>query len=201
MSKVIQVAFHKQQGANELYITVGVPKRLYIRQMTPGENRVVWATATKWKEGYEADTPLKAGITVKVISGLKKNRIEHFEESMEADETGLVSAEKKEFFMSEQLQNASKSYAKQLALKTYDSWAKWLLNETSRYGYDGYPENWLHFGTDELEKQTIADLNILGRPFYVEETKWKHAVCGKVWRVVEIKDSQNNTVELCGIAY
>lgn len=201
MGKVIQVQFHKQMGTEELYFRLGSKKKAYVRQPLQGSDRVVWASATKWREGFEADAPLKAGVTVKVVSGPRKERVIHFEEVMEADESGAVSAAKQELFIREQLENASKGYIKQMGLKTYDSWAKWLLNEAPKHDYDGYPDNWLHYGTDELERQQIDTLNILGALYYVEESKWQHKVCGKTWTVIEIKDANDNVVELCGIAY
>lgn len=201
MGKVIQVQFHKQMGAEELYFRLGSKKKAYVRQPLQGSNRVVWASATKWREGFEADAPLKAGVTIKVVSGPRKERVVHFEEVMETDENGVVSAAKREFFTREQLEHASKGYIKKMGLKDYDSWAKWLLNEATKHDYDGYSDNWLHYGTDELDRQEIETLNILGAIYHVEESKWQHKVCGKTWTVIEIKDAKGNVAELCGIAY
>lgn len=201
MAKVIEVKFYAQQGSEELYVSAN-GKTMYIRQPMQTNERVVWTTATKWSGGYEADTPIKAGITMKVISGnRRKDKVIHFEEVLEAGESGSTSAEKKEFFVHEQLANAAKGYVKEKALRPYDSWAKWLLNDTSKYNYTGYPDNWLHFGTDVLETQHIDTLNILGHTYSVVETAWKHQICGKTWNVVEIKDTKGSVVELCGIAF
>ena len=201
MAKVIEVKFYAQQGAEELYISAN-GKTMYIRQPSQESDLVVWATASKWSGGYEADTPIKAGITMKIVSGSRrKDKVIHYEEIMVADESGAVFAEKKAFFVSEQLTNAAKGFVKQRSLRTYDSWKKWLLNDTSKYNYTGYTDNWLHFGTEMLDKQTVEALDIFGHPYSVEETTWRHQVCGKTWSVVEIKDAKGNVAELCGIAY
>lgn len=201
MGKVIQVQFHSQVGAEELYFRLGSKKKAFIRQPLQGSNRVVWASATKCPEGFEADAPLKAGVTIKAVSGPRKERVVHFEEVMKADENGTVSAEKQSLFTREQLEDASKEFVKKMGLKTYESWSKWLLKEAPKHDYDGYPDNWLHYGTDELERQKIETLNILGALYHVEESKWRHKICGKTWTVIEIKDDKDNVVELCGYAY
>ena len=69
------------------------------------------------------------------------------------------------------------------------------------YDYVGYADNWLHFGTNVLEQETIGHFEVFGCPFSVEKTKWQHMVCGKIWDVIEIKDALGNVVELCGIAF
>ena len=202
MGKVIEVKFYAQQNAEELYISTS-GRKFYVRQPIQDTDRVLWTTASKWDGGYEADTPIKAGITIRVVSGAKRReKITHFEELMEANpETGTVSAEKKEFFLSEQLANGKKAIIKSHDLHTYDQWSRWLLNETTRYDYTGYPENWLHFGTDRLEQEQVDTLNIFGHNYPVIATNWKHSICDKTWTVYEIQDAKGNIVELCAYQY
>lgn len=201
MSKVIEVKFLAQQGAEDLFVRASGPRKVYIRQPLPGVDRVVWLTATKCNAGYEADSPLKAGITVRVIKGKRNSKEVLFEEKMEAESGCTPSASKEDFFSYEQLKNAAKEIAKRLGLHTYDSWAKWLLNERTRFNYDGYADNWLHFGTKPGSTTAEDPIEIVGVTHSVFVTEWKHLVCDKTWTVVEIRDNKGNTLELCGYGF
>lgn len=202
MPKVIEVRFKTQQGAEDLFISTGFPKKAYIRQPAPNKTHIIWTTATKCDSGYEADTPLKAGVTVRVVSGTKKGKKTLFEEVMQnADVSNSLFAEKKELFSYEQVAQAAKNYVKQLSLQPYERWSQWLLQETHRHNYTGYQDNWLHFGTNCTHAEVIEKLDIMGAYYNAEESTWTHMVCSNTWKVVEIKDHNGNIVELCGYAF
>lgn len=201
MPKVIEVKYKEQQGAEELYISTGVPKKVYIRQTCQDKERVVWTTATQHSGGYEASSPIKAGVIIRVVLGSKKEKITLFEETMEADADGAVTAEKKERFACEQLKAAVEEFSQKLALHDYDSWAKWLLKDCAKHNYTGYQDNWLHFGTVPSDEVEVETLNIIGVPYKVVMTSWRHMVCEKTWKVVEIRDTKSNVLELCGYSY
>lgn len=202
MSKVIEVKFKGQQGAEELYIGTGLTKKVYVRQPLPGEERVVWLTATKTEAGYEASSPIKAGTVIRVVAGVKKEKTVIYEEIMEADETGAdPSAERVEHFACDQLKATAKNLVKELGLHSYDSWAKWLLNERTRFGYTGYPDNWLHYGTTPVTTREHECVAIIGVPYKIVATEWRHMICGKNWVVYELKDTHGNVMELCGYQF
>lgn len=199
MPKVIEVRFKAQQGAEDLFIGTGFPKKVYIRQPAQDKTQVVWTTASKCGNGYKADTPLKADVSVRVISGTKKDKKTLFEEVMRGtDAASPVFAEKKELFSCELLAQAAKDYVKQLSLQTYERWSQWLLRETRRHNYTGYQDNWLHFGTNCTHTEVFEKLDVMGVYYNVEESTWNHMVCSNTWKVVQIKDPNGNVVELCG---
>lgn len=200
MVKIIKVIFIGTQGTNELYKGVGSSK-LYVRQQTKDSNRVIWSTATTWQGGYEPDAPIQTGITMQVVSRLGLKRIVHFAETMAADETGFVSAEKMELFSEEQIAKAIKDYATQKGLHSYEDWKLWLQKEADRCDYAGYLDNWMYFATEELYRKKIQTLSVLGIPYSLEESEWRHRFCGKTWKLVELKDSKGLVVALCGYAF
>ena len=202
MSKVIKVRFKENQGAEDIFISTGIPKKVYIRQPAQNKKQVVWTTATKAGIGYEASSPLKAGVSVCVIKGGKKEKTTVFTEVMEAQESSEATfAEKAEPFSYEHLAGNAKICAADLHLHPYEDWSRWLLSDCEQYHYTGYPDNWLHFGTSEVSKKTIETLDIMGAQYPVVETIWKHKINGRTWKVIEITDAQGNTVELCGYGF
>lgn len=203
MSKVINVRFLAQMPGDqgELYLSAGIPKKAYIRQpVEDDKNKVIWLSARKWKDCYEADVPLKADTTIHVIHGKGKNKTVLFEENMVADGVN-VSAEKNEHFIVEQICMAVKEQISQMSLHTQERWARWLQSVAPQYGYSGYADNWLYFGTESTEREIVGTLEFIGVTYSVVATTWKHKVCDKTWRVIEIQNAQDQTVALCGYDY
>ena len=201
MPKVIEVRFKEHQGAEELYISSGIPKKVYIRQPRQDSKEVLWLTATKSGNGYEASSPVKVGIVMRVVVGVKKKKETLFEETVVADGTGAPYSEKVEHFACDQLRTAAKNIVTQHSLHTFESWKKWLLDERSKYRYEGCDDNWLFFGTEPGRSEVVETLNIIGVPYTVTSTPWRHMACSKTWNVLEIKDAQGNVLELCGYSY
>ena len=202
MSKVIEVKYKQQQDDNELYVSTGFLERHYFRQPSSDKNRVIWSVAKETRDGCEVGAPVKAGTTIRVVIGKKKEKVVLFEETVTADEVnGAVSAEKRENFVCDLLKEAVEGLSQKLSLHDYESWAKWLLKECAKHNYTGYQDNWLHFGTRPAEEVEVETLEILGHTFTVVMTDWSHMVCDKTWKVVEIRDANNNALELCGYSY
>lgn len=201
MSKVIEVKYSALQNADEIYIGTSIPKKLYIRQAGQNKEHAIWSLATKTADGYEAGTPIKAGVTIQVVMGNKKEKLTLFEETVQEDVNGVLYAEKAEHFVSDQLKNAMKELNKKLSLHNYDSWAKWLLKDCSKYNYTGYQDNWLHFGTVLDDEANVETITIVGVPYTVIMASWRHMVTDKTWKVVEIRDAKSSVMELCGYSY
>lgn len=203
MSKTIEVQFLSQlpDEKGEVYSGTKLFTKTYIRQPMPDGKRVTWLVATKWDGKIEAGTPLPAGTTIKVVVPAKKETVTLFSETIEADGSGVLSANKEEFFSFEQIQNAVRHYCKDMSLHTQEQWTKWLQRDAPQFNYTGYPDNWLHFGTALTQAETIGSLDIIGIPYTVTSTVWKHMVSSKTWNVIEIKDANEATVALCGYEY
>lgn len=201
MPKVIEVKFNAQNGADDLFISTGFPKKFYVRQPLSDGKRVAWLTASKQGD-HEPDTPIKAGTTMRVVAGIKKEKATLFEEVMEVDDANTTSsAQKNERFSGELIDATVQELIKGLGLHDYDGWSKWLLSERERFGYTGYPDNWLHFGTTPVVTREHECVNILGASYMIVATEWRHMICGKNWVVYELKDSAGNVIELCGYQF
>ena len=201
MPKIIEVKFMQHQDADELYISTGLFKKVYCRSASSDDSRVVWATTKKHESGYESNSPVKADITFRVVMGKKENKVILFEETTEADASGAVTAGKQERFTSDQLKTAVAELRQKLSLHTYEDWAKWLLKDCAKHSYTGYQDNWLNFGTVPEETTQVETLEIIGQTYTVALTQWRHMVCDKIWKVVEIRDAKSNVMELCGYSY
>lgn len=203
MSKTIEVQFLSQlpDEKGEVYSGTKLFTKTYIRQPMPDGKRVTWLVATKWDGKIEAGTPLPAGTTIKVVVPAKKETVTLFSETIEADGSGVLSANKEEFFSFEQIQNIANKYSKQMHLHSWDKWSKWLLREAPKYNYSGYTDNWLEFGTSENQQEILDTVEIIGIQYTVTSTPWKHMVSTQTWNVVEIKDLNGQVVAVSGYQY
>lgn len=201
MPKVIDVNFRGLQGTQELYISTGVPKKIYIRQSMQDNNHSVWMTANKAGNSYEASTPVKAGIIIRIVKGAKKEKNILFVETIEADAIDTTYSEKTMPMVCDYLKEEAKAFAAAMYLHDYGEWKEWLLNKRAQYRYCGNEENWLYFGSEITRVQQIDTIDVFGVSFPVIETEWKHMVYGESWKVVEIKDEYGAVVLLCGYKF
>lgn len=202
MARIIEVRLKDQQGEADLYTKGIIFKKVYIRQTAQDNNDVQWLAAKKADSGYEAGKPVKAGVTVRVVKGKRKEKETIFEEMTVLDESGFPRVDTKAYsFVHEQVPAEAKDYAQQNKLYTLDAWKKWLLVDCAHYSYKGSEENWLYFAARKLNEQAVVDLDIQGRAYTIWQTQWKHQVSQKTWSVYEIKNPNGEVVTLCGIAY
>ena len=138
MVRILTVRYKFTQNAEDLYWCPET-KKMYIRQPANVDSIVFWLTSTKWTGGYEADCPIREGITMRVID--KEENI-LFEETLEKDDwNGGTSAKKVGDFADE----AIKKIAAELndGLTDYYEWKEWVLADKEKFGNKDYDDNWL----------------------------------------------------------
>jgi hypothetical protein len=66
MSRILKMKFKSnQQGNGEDLYFCEETKRVYVRQTSNGEGKIVfWLSTSKWSGGYEASCPLKEGLII-----------------------------------------------------------------------------------------------------------------------------------------
>lgn len=206
MGKIISVKFMATQGAEDLYRNVE-SGRVYARQPANVDSIVFWTTTSKWTGGYEADCPIRAGITMRAVD---KNGGVIFEEELREDNwNGGTSAEKKGLFYREAVRNISmkliddrnlRGYTQRV--RSYEEWKKWLSSVKDEYGYKDYIENWLHYEVEEMHSVVIKTPVILGHKHKVFEITCRHRICGKEWKEIRISDlDQLPYGEICGYIF
>ena len=136
-----------QNSVEELYR--GGNRKVYVRQPAningswyKGEQngKSFWLSSSKWQGGYEADCPLRDGLTVNVQD--KYGQIV-FSETLRADDScGGTSAEQKAPFAWEIKKHLAEQFAKEYELSDYDAWKKLLVFERARHGYKNYIDTW-----------------------------------------------------------
>ena len=133
MGKEIKVRYYSEQGAEELYKNIE-NNRVYVRQPANVPEIVFWLTSNKWQGGYEADCPIKAGITMIVVD---KNENELYRETLVEDNWNSgSSASKKAPFLYE----AEKEYAIEYAKEQRDERDYHILQERLRLeGRQSFP--------------------------------------------------------------
>lgn len=177
-NKVIEVRFKCQQGAEDLFYSPET-KRVYARQRANVDDIVFWTTTSKWSQGYEADCPIREGITMRVID-YKGQAC--FEETLEKDTwNGGTSAEKKGPFYDEVLKAHARDAEDHYRLKTYEQWKEWLCSYQEQYGYKGYYDNWLYWEVQTVVEKEIERYELFDGPAYLYKQTMKHKICGKKW--------------------
>jgi hypothetical protein len=66
MSRILKMKFKSEQRGNgeDLYFCEET-KKVYVRQTSNGEGKIVfWMSTSKWSGGYEASCPLKEGLII-----------------------------------------------------------------------------------------------------------------------------------------
>ena len=195
--KTIRVRYKATQGAEDLYVSVDKPHRVYARQEANVDDIVFWHSTSKWVGGYEADCPIREGIAFCVVDRDDKVL---FEEVMRNDTwNGGTSAVKKGPFYNEVLKALADEFEKEHGLVPYEVWRDALVADKEKHGYSGYRDNWMYWETERLEKKVLGETKILGEKcFYVEE-HMKHKIYGREWMEYLLMDKDKElTLALCG---
>lgn len=204
--RILTVTFMATQNAEDLFCRKET-KRVYARQPANVNDIVFWTTTSKWTGGYEADCPIKAGITMQVVD---KDGNVLFEEDLREDEwNGRTSAEKKGPFYREAVRDLSAKLRDEINLRgaeqrvrSYEEWKKWLVSVKNECGYKDYVDNWLHYEVEEMNSVVINTPVILGHKHKVFEITYKHKVCGKEWKEIRVSDlDQLPYGEICGYIF
>lgn len=197
--RILTVIFKATQDAEDLFYCKET-KKVYARQPSNVNEIVFWRTTCKWTGGYEADCPIRAGITMRVVDNSGDVL---FEEKLEKDAwNGGTSAKKVGEFSRESINRICSTYATEHALVSYEEWKKWLSADTEKFQYKYYVENWLFWERFELERTTVANVCILGEPYKVVCFKYKHRISGKIWEETEVYDNEERICEgICGYKF
>lgn len=172
---------------------------VYIRQECDSTH-VRWLTASAWVGGYEADCCMKEGLVIRVTD--KTGRV-LFEEVLLKEEgvTGTW-ADKKGSFSWEEIAAYAEKYENELKLRSYEEWKAWLMADTERCGFDGYPDNWLFAMVKRDTLKKFIQISYLGVEAYVTVQSKEHIACGKRWLCYEIKDAGlDSTLAICGYKF
>ena len=196
--RTIEVKFKCKQGAEDLFYSPET-KRVYARQPANVDDIVFWYTTCKWSQGYEADCPIRAGITMRVLD--YKGKV-CFRETLEPDTwNGGTSAKKKGRFYDETLKKLARSVERQNHLKSYEDWSKWLCSFQEQFGNKDYRDNWLHWNVLTVSDEKIAEYELLDGPAYLYKQTRKHEICGKEWVEYEIRDKDDDVLAICGYKF
>lgn len=192
------VHFMEVQDAEDLY-RCHENGKVYVRQQCD-KDHVRWLTSIKWKGGYEASGPLKAGITMRVVDSSEKVL---FEEEVVVEEGYCDTvAVKKCGFSWEEIKKLGESVCKSVSLRSYNDWKSWLMRGAKEHQYTGYSENWMYWEVEREKARTMFRAEYLGKTVYVTIQKVTHKISGQTWEVVEIKDqSKLDTLHICGYLF
>lgn len=199
MGKEIKVRYYGEQGAEELYKNIE-NNRVYVRQPANVPEIVFWLTSNKWQGGYEADCPIKAGITMIVVD---KNENELYRETLAEDNWNSgSSASKKAPFLYEAEKEYASEYAKEHDLFSHQKWYDWLLRFKTEFGYDGYDDNWIYCSSCILEHSIVDEKKILGKEYQIVMDKQQHEICSRTWSgLYLIEKGSDIASEICGYKF
>jgi len=173
-------------------------KKVFIRQKCD-EDHVRWLTANKWQGGYEADCPMRAGLTMRVTD--RSGKVLFEEKITEKDGYSYTVAKKEGPFSWEAIRAMADEMFRQYGLRTYEEWKRWLLVDKPGDS-KVYPENWLFAMAEYGPYKKLARLNFLGVTAYATAQETKHKVSGKTWTCYEIMDAKlETTLSLCGYKF
>lgn len=196
MERILTVTFMGNQNAEDLFYCKDT-KKVYARQPSNVKDIVFWVTTCKWTGGYEADCPIRAGITMRVVDNSGEVL---FEEKLEKDAwNGGTSAKKVGEFRRESVSRICSAFATEHSLTSYEEWKKWLTEDIKKYQYKDYVDNWLYWERFELGRVVVADACILGESYKVVRFKCRHRISGKTWKETELYDAKQEICEgICG---
>ena len=176
MKEIRTVIFKSSQGAEDLYWCKET-KKIYVRQPTSDKSRVIWLTSNKWNGGYEADCPMRIGITFIAVDSLGN---ELFRETLE---DGLpyytTTAKKTGDFASEAIKKIANEFEDDLS--NHNEWREWLILDKAVFENTDYDDNWLYCLTETVESEIVGTRYFLGKKAIVERQKCRHKISEKEW--------------------
>ena len=196
---VIKVKYKTTQDGEDLFVCVEgkFKNKVYARQEANVDTIVFWCTTCKWQGGYEADCPIKEGITMTVLDASGN---ELFSETLEKDEwNGGTSAKKKGMFSREWFSFVSDEFAKAHNLASYNEWKAVMLEDKKEYGNQDYDDNWLFWLSRTVKEESIGKVEYLEGPLRIYRQRREHTVSGRKWIEYEIrKQGDDVCLALCG---
>lgn len=194
--RILTVTFKSTQDAEDLFYCKET-KKVYARQPANVDDIVFWYTTRKWTGGYEADCPIREGVTMRVVDKFGEML---FEEKLEKDDgNGGTSAKKNGEFKREAIRRICNDVMTTNNLSDYEEWKKWLCSDMKSFGYEGYSDNWMYWDTEDVESRIAEKVNVLGLKLKIMVTKARHKISGKEWVSYEIWDKEEEECEgVCG---
>ena len=192
------VRFMDVQDAEDLY-RCHENGKVYVRQQCD-DTHVRWLTSIKWRGGYEASGPLKAGITMRVVDGFdnvlfeERLRVEDgYDETVAAKASG---------FSWEEIKKIGARFLELEKLRSYNDWKQWMEQAAQKHQYAGYLENWMWWEVEYEKPFVLAKSDYLGKTAYVTFQKATHKISGKPWVVFEVRDSSKlDVLHICGYKF
>ena len=188
MGRILTVCY-KFSHNGEDYFWCSETKRMYVRQPANVPDFAFWYSTTRWSQGYEADCPLKAGITMQVVT---QKGVPLFAETLEADanDVGTYARKVGEFYRDTVHRLADRLAA---GLTPYYEWKAWLMTDKEKSGNTDYYDTWLYSLSEVLKTKMIGRRSILGRSVYLAEVRCRHKVSGKKWSEFVVLDNDKET--------
>lgn len=191
------VHFMHEQGAEDLFRCED-NGRVYVRQLCD-KDHVRWLTSVKWTGGYEADCPMKHGLTIKVVN--RRGEVLFEEKITKKDGYWETVAVKTGPFSGEAIRQEAKAVAERSSLKSHNDWKSMMMRAAKKYEFTGYFENWC-YDAEYGPAKPLFHFEYLGIPAYCTVQSATHRVSGQKWKCVEIRDKSKLTVlEICGYAF
>lgn len=194
--RILTVTFKATQGAEDLFYCKET-KRVYARQPANVDDIVFWLTTCKWTGGYEANCPIREGITMRVVDKFGEVL---FEEKLEKDTwNGGTSAIKTGEFMYEAIKRICNTYAQEHSLISHEQWASWLLENNEKYRPSWHRDNWLYCERQEIASIAVASVTAIGVPCKIFRSRRKHNISGKTWEETNLYDEKREIcLGICG---
>lgn len=190
------VLFVCEDGCNDVF-RERRGKRYYVRQPVNAAC-VRWSTASKWEQGFEADTPVGPGQIMKVVD---ESGNQLFVEIMSASAMPPERiAMKHGAFFREGIQRFAREISDPRRLKSWDSWRRWLLADKEQCGNADYEDNWLFGHNETVKARVVSRKVVLGKHIICEAEYLRHRICGKTWANYHLI-AEDQTVEICGFDY
>ena len=175
--------------------------KIYCRQKVPGNDKQVrWLSTNKWRSGYEPDSPLKPGITIKVVD--KRGQVVFEEVTKKTDDEEVSYAVKKHQFFSEEVKSIARREQKIRVLTEHNVFCKMICDKMQDYDYKGDRDTWFYGScVEELSEAVVATYETLRGPVSVYAIKNRHKVTGQMFMEYILKDKKDETVfDICGYA-
>lgn len=190
------VKFKETQGAEDLFFC---PDRntVYLRQPCD-DDYVRWLTTSKWAGGYEANAPMRTGLTIRVIGDNGDTLFE--EEITKQPGYSDTVAAKKASFHADVLKDMTADMQKRYSLKGYDEWRNWLL-QMKPASYAGYDDSWLFCENQTVELKHVEAIRVYGKVHSLVRYHIRHKLSGAEYTEYHLESKNGLVVSHFGYGF
>ena len=192
------VQFMSVQDAEDLYRCQD-NGRVYVRQQCD-DDCVRWLTSNKWRGGYEASAPMRAGMILRIVD--TGGKVLYEETIVHEDGYSDTVAKKMAPFSFEAITHEAKAVAEQSKLRSYEEWKSWMMRSAREHKYTGYSENWCFAEAEYSKPRPLFHFEYLGIRAYCTAQEAVHKISGQKWTCIEIRDkSKLDVLAICGYQF